>query len=44
MKEVKRLAEKHMYITHRHRKQCGDGQREEGRSLGGGGQRRDENL
>ena len=34
MKEVKRLAKQHICMTHRHRQQCGDGQR-----AGGGGQR-----
>ena len=31
---------KHIYITHRHRQQCGDSQRERGVGVGGGGQRR----
>ena len=38
-KERKGLAKEHICITHRHRQQYGDGQREEGWGLGRGGQR-----
>ena len=38
-KEVKGLAKEHICTTHRHRPQCGDGQREVGAGRGGGGQR-----
>lgn len=35
---MKRLAKEYTYKTHRHRRQCGDGQREWGWGLGGGRQ------
>ena len=35
MKEVKGLAKEHICTTHRHRQQCGDGQKEGGAGLGG---------
>ena len=39
-KERKGLAKEHICITHRHRQQCGDGQREEG-EVGKGCENRD---
>ena len=38
-KEVKGLAKEHIYITHRHRQQCGGSQRERGVGAGEGRQR-----
>ena len=35
---MKRLAKEYTYKTHRHRRQCGDGQREGKAGVGGGGQ------
>ena len=40
VKKMKRLAKEHVRITCRHRQQCGDGQREGGRGLGGFGKRK----
>ena len=37
-KEGKGLAREHIRITHRHRQQCGDSQREGGQGMGAGGQ------
>ena len=36
---MKELAKEHIYITHGHRQQCGDGLMEGGGGLNGGGQR-----
>ena len=38
-KKVKGLTKEYVCITHRHRPQCSEGQREGGEELGGGGQR-----
>ena len=41
-KKVKGLTKKnHLYITHRHRQECGDSHRERGLGVGGCGQRED---
>ena len=37
---MKALAKDHICMTHGHRQQCGNSQREGGQGLGGGGQRR----
>ena len=36
MKKAKGSAEEHICMTHGHRQQCSDGQREEGKGLDGG--------